>query len=136
MIISKPETDLTPGAALHVLGAAVDSRGKEFTPVFELPIISYRADDFMRTFGVRSPNHIKLDVDGTELEVLHGAEEILSWPSLQSMLIELEPTRDTATAIIEFLTRKGFVIHSKRSHGDSPTDQSNYIFVRFTHANP
>ena len=38
--------------------------------------------------GVSSPNHIKLDVDGKELEILQGAIKTLS--QVDSILIEIE----------------------------------------------
>jgi FkbM family methyltransferase len=43
-------------------------------------------DEFVRTHPV--PSFLKLDVEGHELEVLLGAEEVLASPSLQGLLVE------------------------------------------------
>jgi FkbM family methyltransferase len=51
-------------------------------------ILAIKLDDLCEIDGVPSPNHIKLDVDGNELDILAGAKKILS--GITSILIEVE----------------------------------------------
>ena len=114
--------NLVPGGAIHALGEAVGPDGDAFQPVLKLPILSYRADDLIKQFNIPIPNHIKIDVDGTEFAILNGMDETLNNPSVRSMLLEVNEGRVHVSQIIQFLAKKGFEIHSK--HG------INYIFVR------
>ena len=107
--------NLVTGGALHALGAPIDQHGKQFQPVFTLPTLSYRLDDFVRQFGLPMPNHIKIDVDGTEYQILKGSEEILSRPELHSILLEANEEHEGADKIVTLLERNGLVLHSRRN---------------------
>jgi FkbM family methyltransferase len=123
-------SSLDPGAALHSVGAAVDQKGRAFRPVARQPILSFRLDELRDHFNIPGPNHIKLDVDGAELEVLRGAERTLGDPSLRSILLELEPALPNAQATLMLLERFGFKVRSRRSHGATALDTSNFILER------
>jgi len=89
--------NLLAGGALHALKTPVDQFGKRFRPVFTLAALGYRLDEFVRQFALPVPNHLKIDVDGTEYKILRGAEELLKQPELRSILIEInEEHEDTA----------------------------------------
>lgn len=107
--------NLVPGGALHALGAPVDQDGRRFQPVFTLPTLSYRLDDFVRQFGLPMPNHIKIDVDGTEYQILKGSEEILALPELRSILLEANEEREGADEIVRLLEENGLALHSLRN---------------------
>lgn len=114
--------DLIPGGALHALGIPVDQVGQPFQPIFTLPTLSYRLNDFVRWFGLPMPNHIKLDVDGTEYQVLEGAAAILGHPELHSVLLEFDEGSPQADQIAAILESNGLVLHSQRS--------GNRLYVR------
>lgn len=118
---------LEPGGALHALGAAIDHQGDAFTPVWTQPVLAYRLDELIERFGLPAPNHIKIDVDGTELEVLRGAEQTLAQEALRSILVELRPGARTWQDAIRLLTEKGFFLHS---HLLQPGGIANHIFYR------
>jgi FkbM family methyltransferase len=99
--------DLSPGSALHALEAPRNWRGDDFEPVFSLATLGYRLDDFVRQFGLPSPNHIKLDVDGMEYQILRGAEETLRSPSLRSLLMEANEDDKHAAEIASLLADSG-----------------------------
>jgi FkbM family methyltransferase len=120
-----------PGAALHAIGEPRDIFGREFEPAMRQPIIVYALDEFLARFGIEQPNHIKLDVDGSELEVLKGAGQTLGGNQLRTVMVELEPTTPEASEAITLLEQAGFRLRSARSHGD-PTATSNYLFIRQT----
>ena len=46
-------------------------------------------DTFIAEFAPPFPNHIKIDVDGTDRLVLFGAERALADPRLKLILVEL-----------------------------------------------
>ena len=93
---------LVPGSAVHSLGEAVDNEGAAFEPASVQQVIRYRLDDFVRQFQVPTPNHIKIDVDGTEIAILKGMGDILSSPSLRTMIIELNEGRGEPEPIKQF----------------------------------
>ena len=104
--------NITPGGALHALGAPVDYCGKKFKPVFTLPTLSYRLEDFVCQFGLPVPNHIKIDVDGTEYQILKGAVETLSRLELRSILVEINKEHEDTDKIKRLLEENRFVVHS------------------------
>jgi FkbM family methyltransferase len=114
----------TPGAAMHS-GTRPDQSLAETAPMLRVP--GYRLDDLVEKLGLQPPNHLKVDVDGTELDVLEGARRTLASPQLRSFLIEIDHTLiDPIVAIAE---EAGLRVGSIHPRGDG-TLYSNYIFVR------
>ncbi|NJL53855.1 FkbM family methyltransferase [bacterium] len=127
--------NLKAGGALSALGEPIDWKGDEFQPVFTQHLLSYKIDDLVSQLNLPIPNHLKIDVDGIELAILHGASRTLEHESVRSLLIEIEEGDREATEIVEFLRSKGFGIQSKHRyvHGgeNSPfANVYNYIFWR------
>lgn len=77
---------LDVGAALHTLGDHVGPS----EAVYHQPVLNFRLDDLLERFGLPRPAHIKLDADGTKLDVLAGADRTLSDPTLRTVLTELD----------------------------------------------
>jgi FkbM family methyltransferase len=120
--------NLTSGGALHALGEAIDYAGEPFTPVLRQYVISYRIDDLIKDFGIPVPNHIKLDVDGTELEILKGAPQTLADSRLRTLLLEInEDLTDFKDNILSCLRESGMHFHAKYGH---PRNLFNYVFIR------
>ena len=114
------------GAALHTSGAAIDYRGKRFEPQFVLPIMTYRLDDLIDQFSLAPPTHLKIDVDGIELDVLRGAERSLQ--SVRSILLEAGEESANHRAIVAFLASMGFDAHSMSRV--ITKGFANFVFVR------
>ena len=123
-------SSIDSGSAIHALGEPINHIGRPFLPALEQPILSYRLDDFIGSFGLKKPNHIKLDVDGTEFNILNGAKTILASDDLKTILVEVEPSQDVTKRIIHLLTENGFKIHSFRNHGNQDSETANYVFTR------
>jgi hypothetical protein len=70
------------------------------------------------------PNHIKIDVDGTEFSVIKGMTATLADPSVRSVMLELNNGRGDSHQVVEFLAEKRFRVQS--THG------ANCLFVRMT----
>nr|WP_274607310.1 FkbM family methyltransferase [Paracraurococcus ruber] len=74
-----------------------------------------RGDDLVREGIVPRPQIVKIDVEGHELEVLQGMEEVLSNPSLRHLFIEVHfailgmtDRQDVPTTIVRLLEAKGY----------------------------
>jgi FkbM family methyltransferase len=95
---------------------------------FRQSCVGFSIDEFRRLFGLKPPNYLKIDVDGTEAQILDGAALTLADPALRSVLIELEAA-DTGrnVAIVERLERAGLVLslRGRDQHGSA-----NAIFTR------
>jgi hypothetical protein len=61
-------------------------------------------------WGFDMPTHIKIDVDGTELDVLRGARRVLADERLRTLLIEICHDRGDTRAITEILSAGGLTL--------------------------
>jgi len=77
------------GKALHGLSKS-ESEGNQFDPAFVQGISVLSIDSFVGNVDVRFPNHIKIDVDGTELAIVEGMTSVLDDDRLKSLMIEID----------------------------------------------
>ncbi|MDC0576299.1 FkbM family methyltransferase, partial [Nitrosomonadaceae bacterium] len=117
-------TNIDPGSALHVLGEQIDSKGGGFEAVYRQSMLVYGVDAIIELFQLPVPNHIKIDVDGTEMEVLRGAEKTLSHRALVSMMLEVSEIRIPVPVILQFLEPKGWLLDKlyRREKDGKPVD--------------
>jgi len=95
-------------------------------------MIGFSIDDFVQRFNQGFPSHLKLDVDGLEIDILSGATETIRDPRMRSIMVELsvddDEERDGATAL---LTAAGFEL---ASHGEIQESAgargANHLFVK------
>jgi FkbM family methyltransferase len=78
-----------PGESRHAMRQYGPLRGRSGTRHVQ-PVFAYRLDDLVEKFNLPAPTHLKLDVDGAEVDVLSGAEQTLKTPGLESLLVEYE----------------------------------------------
>ena len=79
--------DPSSGASHNSIGSSANQFG-EFDVNGKQSVIAISLDDLDQIEGITSPNHVKLDVDGKELEILTGATKVLN--KIDSLLIEVE----------------------------------------------
>ena len=89
-------------------------------------LLSFRLDDFIQMFGLRLPTHIKIDVDGSELEVLRGAKGTLGSTCLRSILVEVDKRESHLHTIRRLLEENGFRLECDHQH----RNVHNWIFRR------
>lgn len=90
--------DFAPGSALHTESKDMLSVTRYHQKViWSEGISSFTLDTFCEQTGL-TPNCIKIDVDGTEPEVLQGAMRTLRSPKLRSLIIELPADRAARTS--------------------------------------
>ena len=116
------------GQSRHALLEKTKTGSGDGQSRYQQPVLAMRLDDMVSTFNLPKPTHLKIDVDGAELRVLHGATEVLRHDGLRTILIEVE------TAIEEFvvavLRDAGFSLVSRYEHGKNPKAPWYGLFAR------
>lgn len=100
----------TSGGAHNSIGSSVDQFGVLVSDRDSLQVITTTVDSLITMFSLPKPNHIKIDVDGLELEVLQGAGEALE--TVQTLLVESFPSHPKRESLFKFLEGNGFFLES------------------------
>ncbi len=114
-----------PGGAMHAFGEAVHYGAEAFQPVFQEYMVSTTLDQLVNEFKLPAPNHIKIDVDGLESEILAGGEAVLRSGAVESIFFEVGAKLDLE-GIRLFLSGCGFSAAGAFKHDNT----SNLIFVK------
>jgi FkbM family methyltransferase len=116
---------LEAGGATHGGIAGVQSRS---ATIRTQALASYRLDDFVSLMQLRPPTHLKIDVDGSELELLQGAATTLKSATMEWVLVEVDVTGTVAGAVKGLLEECGFHLAGDHEHQGGMTH--NWIFRR------
>lgn len=96
----------------------------DFETAQVLGSVVYTLDDFVRSADfLKRPTHLKIDVDGPELQVVRGAREVLGDPGLRHLFIETAGSEQTEQ-IIGLLETYGF------RHTAGNRTAGNQVFAR------
>ena len=100
--------DPSSGASHNSIGSSSNQFGV-FDVSGKQSVIAISLDDLEQIKGISSPNHVKLDVDGKEPEILSGASEVLK--KIDSLLIEIEGKnlRENLELIENLISNSGLV---------------------------
>jgi FkbM family methyltransferase len=92
-------------------------------------VLGIRLDDAVENYGIPFPNHIKIDVDGSEESVLEGGKRTFHDNRLQSVMIEVNNANpEECSHVYQFMADAGFVI---RQTGQLISKNlSNVLFAR------
>lgn len=115
---------LEPGGATHGGITGAGDPGHHRTQA----LMCYRLDEFVSLFRLRPPTHLKIDVDGSELEILRGAPATMRSTSLEWVLVEVDVTSGQTAAVKELLEELGFSLAADHEHRGGITH--NWIFRR------
>ena len=109
------------GAARHVAAASAESETRAEW------LVAHSLDEVVAMVEPpwSAPTHLKVDVDGPELDVLEGARATLRAPTLRHVLVEL--STESARAGIAALAEAGFRLASV---GEAHSGWANHIFIR------
>ena len=123
---------LDPGQSRHDFRPEAWDADEADTPKRYLqPVLSMTLDSAISTFSLPAPTHLKIDVDGGEIDVLQGAAQTLATSTLRSILIEIDESQtEPALAILD---RSGFALDRthKGKHGKDTASRVWYgIFKR------
>ena len=123
---------LDPGQSRHDFKQDAWNADEADTPKRYLqPVLSMTLDSAISTFSLPAPNHLKVDVDGGEIEVLNGAVQTLANPTLRSILIEIDESQ--TEQVMAILDRSGFTLARthKGKHGKDAATRVWYgVFQR------
>jgi len=100
-------SEMRPGKSGHSFETPFGSAETPQPPSFRQGMIGLRMEDFIETFKAPFPNHVKIDVDGNEPQVIDGMGNILSDNRLKSIAIELNTDRPDHVALIDKITGTG-----------------------------
>lgn len=101
----------------------------QFDPAHCQRIMTYDLDGLIKHLKLPEPEHIKVDVDGSELEVLCGAKETLKSSALKSIFIEIDDTSENANRIHKELNENKFSVSNKFQVQNYP-NLYNYIYKK------
>jgi FkbM family methyltransferase len=90
-------------------------------------VMGFRLDDIRSQFGLPSPTHLKVDVDGSEHLVLEGARETLKSAGLRSLMIETSPRTEVGQAVHAVLENAGYRLVAETPRG---ADEANRRYER------
>ena len=77
---------------------------------------SFNADSLVKYLNLPKPNALKIDVDGIEHLILEGAEKMLEYPELKTILIEVNENYSFQKNKIEkILNNKNWKLTNKYS---------------------
>jgi FkbM family methyltransferase len=103
-----PAAGMSSGAANHLYGTDEDMYRNRADLWHQQRVPCERLDDLVSRLHPPAPTHLKLDVEGAELVVLEGAEQLLTGRTLRSLMIELQPS--TEPSITAWLAQRGWTM--------------------------
>lgn len=121
-------TSQDAGRAAHVFGRAEEGLTAEARPHTQ-SALGFSADDFARQFGVRAPDHVKIDVDSIEERIVRGGAGVFA--QARSLIVELNIGESGAghkASLRQAIEALGFVEHAETARRFA--DRRNRIFVR------
>ena len=108
-------SDFQEGKSGHNFHYKLDDQLDPFDPIYKQSVIGLRIDSLAKHFGVKSPNLIKIDVDGQELRVVQGMKQLLRNDLVRTIVIETNRRNVEHESIQEILAGFGFILcHNRR----------------------
>jgi FkbM family methyltransferase len=123
------------GSALSTFAGDLDCRGRPYEPAFRQGMVGYDLDSFIADFGLRVPEHVKIDVDGLELAIARGGRRFFADPGLKSVSIELiDSDPEQVEGVSRIMAEAGLAfVHKKQApqfNNTSGWDILNFLFRR------
>lgn len=113
---------LTWGGAHNSLGENMSNGGQPILNPIQIASISFSLDDLYKLMDLHPPTHLKIDVDGLELEILKGANQILE--KVNSVLVESDKVfKKQSEGISKLLREKNFRLNFETSNTSGTTNQ-------------
>jgi FkbM family methyltransferase len=123
------------GASCHSFDQPVDFKHEPMRPAFTQGCVSATLDELIAAGRVAPPDHVKIDVDGFEPQVVAGAARTFGDGRLRSVLIEINQNLDDHLALVRRMQGWGFrfdaaqVARAERQAGTFK-GCAEYVFVR------
>jgi FkbM family methyltransferase len=126
-------TSLNAGDSQHQVAGEDKLYDRSFEKIKQGCVV-FSLNDLCFVHGLPIPDHIKIDVDGLEPEIILGADKVLQHPGVKTVLIEINKSADDKYDIQQFIESQGFSLHgvSKREFRTEKVVARNYIFKKKT----
>jgi FkbM family methyltransferase len=98
--------------------------------LLEIGLLGISLDNLVYNFGFNIPNYIKIDVDGNELLVLQGADNLLNEKQIKSVYIEIDDKIYNNNEIVKLMKSKFFTIKSDKNVGTKKKPIRMVLFER------
>lgn len=85
--------------------------GGDFEPEYVASVLKYPLAKWIADFNAAQPDYVKIDVDGSEFDVLRGAEAALR--KARAIFIELCETSPQTAPILQLIGDMGFALKKK-----------------------
>lgn len=126
------------GGAMNCFGESMDefsAEGHHYDVSYHQGVLGFTIDSFVSTYGLEPPNHIKIDVDGHEKEILLGAADTLRHDNMQSILVEMDENDiEYVNFVTDYLAECGLKLemkeHSEMIEHSDFRSVYNYIFQK------
>lgn len=123
-------SNFSEGSAHNFFGNQKNEFGETVKTTYSQDCLGFKADDLVKIFKLKFPNHLKLDVDGSEINVILGATRIIKNKNLKSILVEFTSKKNNKkTKVFKYFEKLGFTLASKE-HPDGEKKLTNFIFRR------
>jgi FkbM family methyltransferase len=96
------------GGSCHSLDEKLDAYHRPFRPVYTQGCVSATLDELVAAGKVPQPRYIKIDVDGFEPKVMHGALRTIRSDAVRSLLIEVNQSLPDHLEMVRELVALGF----------------------------
>lgn len=123
----------TPGGANVPFGKNTNNYGNEIAQKYGLQTVGLSIDSLLVTLPVPFPNHIKIDIDGIQDEVIRGGRMTFADERLKSAMLELQP--HNYRSVIDLMAENGFdyvkcAATRKGEIAEPDRGDANHFFVR------
>lgn len=117
-------SSLSSGAASHTGLEQSESTNDTISQ----PVLTTTLDELTTRYNIPQPNHIKIDVDGHELDILKGARKTLDSSSLRSVQVELSERDQNYEQIVSIMKQSQLRIDHVNKHPNSKA--TDIVFVK------
>jgi len=112
------------GDALNTFGEKFNFEGKKMKSAHNYQIYGTTIDSLISGKSTRTPNYIKIDVDGIEHLILSGGKKLLQNKSILSIIIEInDKFKKQRSTIFKILKSCNFKLYKK---------EQNYNLLKIT----
>ena len=102
-------TNLNPGGSQSTFAKDYGYDGSALNEIFSFSTLGISIDDVCNFFKIKTPNYIKIDVDGIENKIIKKSKKILKSTSLKSILVEINAKREEDKEILEIMKFHGVI---------------------------
>ena len=127
-------SEMYAGKAGNSFDEPIGSTGQMFEPMFLQGVLGVSLDDFIDSFDMPFPRHIKIDVDGNEDKVVAGMKKTLLDSRLSTIAVELSSQYQLHVDVTPIIEASGFVQDTNPRYRNPAIGLGSYvvnkIFIR------